>query len=436
MIRMVKLSLVAAITLSSTLYAEENRDRLPSVREAVQSVTKQAPKELGVVDSLKHMFTDGEVSGNIRTMYSGYSNDNDVNTYATALGGRLKYELAKYNGFNAGVAFTTSHDINFASGDRDKGKRNDELSSSKGSYTELTEAYINYEFKGLNLRAGRQLIDTPLADSDDIRMVPNTFEAYIASYETDGFSLMAGHLEKWQGADAGLDVDSPWVKTGKNGVNFGGVSYSNDFVEANAWYYNISNASASDIANGADENGNNAIYVDAIGSYAFSDDLELHAGVQYLKESELDHSNIEANIYGAMAEVVVSGLGINIAYNKSTKEIGKHSFSGYGGGTLFTNMDTMILDEITEDRDAQAVVAGLSYGIGDFNLLYAYGDFKGDADSSGAKAHIVEQDIGMEYTPNDDFTFGAIYVIDDNKEDATSADFNSKNFRVLVSYNF
>ena len=263
-----------------------------------------------------------------------------------------------------------------------------------------------------------------------------SLEAYIASYETDGFSLMAGHLEKWQGADAGLDVDNPWVKTGKNGVNFGGVTYSNDFVEANAWYYNISNASASDIANGADENGNNAIYVDAIVSYDFSDDLELHAGVQYLKESELDHSNVEANIYGAMAEVVVSGLGINIAYNKSTKEAGKHSFSGYGGGTLFTNMDTMILDEITEDRDAQAVVAGLSYGIGDFNLLYAYGDFKGDADSSGAKAHIVEQDIGIEYTPNDDFTFGAIYVIDDNKEDATSADFNSKNFRVLVSYNF
>ena len=412
MTKILKLSLATAIALGTALSADNE------------------------VVTLKGMFEDGKVSGNIRSIYSVYKNDNDTDTYATAIGGQLKYELAKYKGFNAGVAFTTSHDISFISGDKDNGERNDELSSSKGSYTELTEAYINYEFKGLNLRAGRQVIDTPLADSDDIRMVPNTFEAYIASYEIDGFSFMAGHLNQWQGADAGLDIDDPWVKTGKDGVNFGGITYGNDFIEANAWYYNISNASDSDIANGADENGNNAIYIDAIGSYVINDDLELHAGVQYLKESELDNSNVEANIYGAMAEVVVNGLGINIAYNKSTKETGKHSFSGYGGGTLFTNMDTMILDEITEDRDAQAIVVGLSYGIGDFNLLYAYGDFDGDADSSGAKAHIVEQDIGVEYTPNDNFTVAAIYVMDENKEDSRSTDFNNDNFRILVSYNF
>jgi hypothetical protein len=436
MTQIVKLSLVASITLAATVHAEESRDRLPSVREAVQSVTKQTPKDVGVVDSLKHMFQDGKVSGNIRSMYSGYNNDNDVDTYATALGGQLKYELAKYKGFNGAVAFTTSHDIDFASGDTNEGERNDELSSDKGSYTELTEAYINYEFNGLNLRAGRQIVDTPLADSDDIRMVPNTFEAYIASYETNGFSLMAGYLNQWQGADAGLDSNDPWVKTGKDGVIFGGLTYGNDFVEANAWYYNISNASTNDIANGADENGNKAIYVDIIGNYIVNDDLELHAGVQYLKESELDNSNVEANIYGAMAEVVVYGLGLNIAYNKSTKETGKHSFSGYGGGTLFTNMDTMIIDEITEDRDVQSVVAGLSYSIDDFNLLYAYGDFDGDANSLGEKAHITEQDIGVEYTPNDDLTLAAIYVINDNKEDGSSADFNSKNFRILASYNF
>lgn len=437
MTKVVKLSLATAITLASTLQATPPEDRNPSVREAIQSVTEQTPKKLDVVDGFKHMFTDGAVSGNIRSMYSGYTNDNDINTYATAIGGQLKYELAKYKGFNAAAAFTTTHDISFASGDRNKGKRNDELSSTKGSYTELSEVYVNYEFQGLNLRAGRQVIDTPLADSDDIRMVPNTFEAYTASYEINGFSLMAGHLNEWQGTDAGLDVDHPWVKMGKDGVNFGGVTFSNDLVEANLWYYDISNASATDIANGADENGNKALYVDAVGSYTINDDLEVHAGAQYLKESEQDNSGVEANIYGAMGEVVIGGLGLNIAYNKSSKKSGKHSFSGFGGGALFTNMDTMILDEITEDReDAHAVVAGFVYEVSDFNLLYAYGDFKGDADSTGAKEHITEQNIGVEYAPNDELTVGAIYVIDDNKEDATSTDFNGKNFRVLVSYNF
>jgi len=436
MIKKIKLTMVMVVTIVTASCATLPKDKDPSIRDANQSATKQATKELGVEDGFKHMFEDGAVSGNIRSMYSGYNNDNDINTYATAIGGQLQYELAKYKGFNASFAFTTTQDINFASGDRDEGKRNDELSSAKGIYTQLTQAYINYESQDLNIRVGRQLIDTPLADSDDIRMDPNTFEGYIASYEINGFSFMAGHLSKWQGYDAGLDINDPWVKMGKDGVNFGGISFSNDYVKTNVWYYNISNASTSDIANGADANGNNAIYVDAIGSYIFNDDLEIHTGLQYLKESELDNSNIQANIYGVMGKVVVNNFTFNVAYNKSAKESGKHSFSGFGGGTLFTNMDTMILDEITEDRDAQAVVTGLAYTISDFNLFYTYGDFKGDADDIGAKAHITEQDIGAEYTANDNFTVSVIYVIDNNKEDVASTYFNDKNLRVLVSYNF
>ncbi len=394
--KIAKLSLITAITLGTTVEAS----------------------------SLTDMVEGAKVSGNIRSLHSNYSNDNDTNTNATALGGQLKYELAKYNGFNGAVGFTTSHDIPFASGDRDKGKRNDELSSSKGSYTELSEAYINYETQGLNLRVGRQIIDTPLADSDDIRMIPNTFEAYIASYEKDNLSFMGGHLSRWQGVDAGLDEH--WVKTGKDGVNFAGIGYSNDTLETNAWYYNIT---------GSDE-GNNAIYLDATGNYALNDNLEIHAGVQYLKESEVDNSGIEADIYGVMGEVASSGFSLSLAYNKSSKQRGKTSFSGFGGGTLFTNMDTMIIDEITEDRDAEAVVVGVAYELNNFTLSYSYGDFKGDADTTGAKAHIVEQDIGVDYAPNDNLSVGAILTIDKNKEDATSTDFNDKNFRVLVSYNF
>ena len=424
MTKIVKLSLITATTLVSVANATPPEDRNPSVRQAIQSVTQQQAKKLEVVDDFRHIFEEAKVSGNIRAMYSRYSNDNDVNTYATALGGQIKYELAKYKGFNAGITFATTHDLGLASGNRDEGKRNDALSSTKGTYTELTEAYLNYAFEGLNLRVGRQLIDTPLADSDDIRMVLNTFEAYIASYKIDDFALMAGHLNQWQGTDAGLD--NAWVTIGDNGVNFAGLTYSNDYVESNAWYYNIT---------GADE-GNNAIYLDAVGSYTFNDDVEVHAGVQYLKESELDNSGVEANIYGAMAEVIMGGLGLNIAYNKSLKEKGKTSFSGFGGGTLFTNMDTMILNEITEDRDAQAIVTGLVYEFNDFSILYAYGDFKGDANSAGDKSHIVEQNIGAEYAPNEHLIIAAILTIDENKEDATSTDFNDKNFRVLVSYNF
>lgn len=431
----IKLSfLTTALTLSSVALAAEdtNRDRYHSISEAIQSVTQVTPKEVSVVDNFRHMFENGKTTGNIRSIYSSIDNKNALDTDATAVGLHLKYELAELNGFNAAAAFTTTHDVNFLSGDN--AKRNNGLSGTKGNYSEITESYLNYANGGLNLRIGRQVVDTPLADSDDIRMVPNTFEAYIANYEIDSLSFMAGHLQRWQGADA--DLDNSWVKNGEDGVSFVGATYAGEVLETSAWYYDISNASTNDIANGADANGNKSTYVDFTVHLNPSENIFIHTGAQYLSQSEMDNSGVEAKIYGLMAEIIIEDLGIYAAYNKSTKQMGKRSFSGYGGGTLFTNMDTMILDEITEDRDAKSFVASLSYSIADVNFLYAYGDFKGEANTSGTTAHITEQNFGVEYTPNEDLTLAAILVKDKNKDDATSTDFNNDNFRILASYNF
>jgi hypothetical protein len=425
--KIINLSLLVSLSCV-TLYAQDDtnqRDRIPSVKKAIGRVADTKDKEIDIVDGFVHMFKDGKVTGQVRTMYSRVYNDGTDDIYATAIGGFLKYELAQYKGFNAGVSFHTTHDLEFASGDNNK--RNENLSSSKGNYTQLTNAYINYKYEDLNIRIGRQTLDTPLADSDDIRMVENTFMAYTAAYATNGFSLMLGHLVSWQGSDAGLDEG--WIKTSKDGVNFIGAGYENDFIQTSLWYYNINGQRA-------DEMANNTLYADLIGKYDINKNISLHAGVQYLTQDELDNSGVESDIYGAMAELVVYGLGLNIAYNKSLKKDNKQSFSGFGGGTLFTNMDSMILDTITADRDADVVVSGISYEIGDFNFLYAYGNFKGDVNSLGDKEHIVEQDIGLNYSHNENFNISALYNRNNDKLNSGSNDGNWDNFRVLMSYNF
>ena len=417
-----KIGFIVLLLLNS-LYAEsvdEKRDRAHSVRKVVDSIGKLETKDISIVDSFKHMFIDGKLSGQIKSIYGTYNQKERgvEDSYATALGGILKYELAEFNGFNAGAAVYTSHDINFATGAGTK--HNNELSSSSGEYTQMAEVYINYNYKDLNIRVGRQSLETPLADSDDIRMIQNSFNAYILTYNYAGIDFMIGHLKSWQGYDA--DLDTPWSTTGKDGTNLIGASYS-DGLEFNLWYYNITQNM-------------NALYLDTGFEYAFSKEYQFHTMVQYLHESELNSSGFAADIYGALLEIVAYDIGFNIAFNKSNKQKGKQTFSGNGGGTMFTSMDTSIIDDLANDRDVLAIVAGIVYSINDFNLLYAYGDFNGDENSAGQKEHKVEHDFSIEYNVNDEFLVSAVYATVEDKQHKLKTQYDWNRVQVMVNYNF
>lgn len=439
MIDTIKLSLIAtALTLNTTVMADTTstnkdltyqEDRETSFRKSIDAFGKIEPKSVTGVGKFKQIFINATLSGQVRSMYAGYDQKKvgEINTHATALGGMLKYELANFNGFNAGFALSGSQDLDFATGDKTYSKQNPELSSPKGSYATLSEAYINYANDGLNIRLGRQMIDTPLADTDDIRMVPNTFEAYMLTYDYNNLIFTLGNVQKWQGADAGLGYDdttklsSKWIDT--EGTTMIGLSYDDEY-KFNAWHYDIQKT----------QNATQASYFDI--GYHHQGDISLHVSLQYLKESEKKNSNVAADIYGALAELVIYDLNINAAYNKSKKHTGKRSFSGIGGGSLYTSMDTMILDEITEDREASALVFGLEYNYDTLKVIYAYGDFDAKADSTGVKAHIIEQDLGLEYSINDAFSLAAIYVKSQDKQSAAKTTNDWDRAQFMATYNF
>ncbi|MFT5660572.1 MAG: hypothetical protein ACI9TV_001214, partial [Sulfurimonas sp.] len=250
-------------------------DRETSFRKSIDTFGKIDQKVVPGVKKFTQMFINGEFTGQFRSMYAGYTQEKvgEVDTYATALGGMIKYELANFNGFHAGVAITGSQDIEFATGNTYESKQNDEFSSPKGSYIALSEAYINYAMNGFNIRLGRQMIDTPLADTDDIRMIPNTFEAYMITYGLDGFTFTLGNVQKWQGADAGLGYISQakentnWIDTQTTMV---GISHDEVF-KLNTWYYNIQKQ----------ENASRASYFE-LGYHKFREDISIHASIQYL----------------------------------------------------------------------------------------------------------------------------------------------------------
>jgi len=411
--KIVKLSLVTALALSANVFAEDIK----------------TPKE---AENLTQMFSDGKVSGQIRLGYATNKVETTGNkdTSATAAGGQLKYETGSLMGISLGATMYTSHSINALSGDPEDGKYNDEMASSQRDYTELAEAYLNFSYEGFNFRGGRQLIDTPLADSDDIRMTPHTFEAYIASYTFQdlGLSLIAGNILNWQGVDTGYNnvVNNVWDETGSDGTRLGAITYANDFLEASVWYYNVTKAT-------------NAIYADVLGTITINDDVQIAIGAQYLTESEKDGSNIDGSIIGAMIEAGLYNVTLTGAYNQVSVKDGKEIFEGFGGGSSYTNLDTVTAGTLHDGAhgDGQSFIVGASYKIADFNIFGAYGDYKADAIVGGNKAHVTEMNFGLEYEYNDGEADAAIiYVIGDDKESSTKTGFDNDRMQLVLNYNF
>ncbi len=156
-------------------------------------------------DSVEGMFSEGKVSGQIReysisrTMdYSNPAKD-DFTKSANAIGGHLKFESADFNGLSFGTAFYTTNGFANDSKKTDYTKVDPTLlGPDNDSYSILGEAYLQYKAGNTIFKAGRQKLATPLAGTDDARMLPNLFEAYLLmNKDIPNTTLIAGHVRKF-----------------------------------------------------------------------------------------------------------------------------------------------------------------------------------------------------------------------------------------------
>ncbi len=385
-------------------------------------------------ESINKAFQNGEVSGQVRLGYINFNPDasGEKTQSATAAGGQLKYETAKFYGFDAGVAFYTSHDIPDLSGDRGEGKRNEELASSEGHYSVLAESYLDYSYDAFTVRVGRQLIDTPYADSDDIRMTPNTFEGAVASYGLNDFTFIGAYLTRWQGPDSESEYEFVDL-VGGDGVAMLAATYASDMIEAGAWYYGADKAA-------------DVIYADAIATMTLEAGATLSVGLQFADQSEKSRSGYDATLYGAMAEVGHMGLTLGVAYDTLDVADNKSYFGGFGGGVAFVNMDETTIGtmEINHDVEAWELIIAYDFsamGVEGLSVEYDYGMFDGDHQHLGVgeKDHeVTEQDIIISYAPSESWDADLIYCHfkDENQNLAGGDDYSFNRLLVRANYNF
>ena len=170
---------------------------------------------------------NAKTSGQFRLGYISVNPDvaGSKTTSGTGFGGQIKLETEQWKGMQFAISSYFSEKLEALSGDNTTNTLNsDFLNSNSKSYAYLGEAYANYAFNNGSMRFGRQQLDNPFINTDDIRMHPNTFTAiWLNMALSENLTLDAGRVTQMAGFDAG----SPdrFIRISNEGVSALGLTY-------------------------------------------------------------------------------------------------------------------------------------------------------------------------------------------------------------------
>jgi len=303
------------------------------------------------------------------------------------------------------------------------------------SFIYIGEAYANYSVSDLTLRIGRQRIETPFVNGDDVRMLPNTFEAVVGKYSAiENTTITAGYLYRWAGFDSPQGHHEHINQFNQFGVNhdsngvimLGAVNESIENLVIQGWLYRTDKVT--DIA-----------YVDANYKFNFDEEKSVDFLAQYAILDE--NTNSLGNATGM--DGTVNGFGINlnlaqyhagIAYNHAFNREGKVVVDGLGGGPYYTSMEEMTIDGI-EDVEAYKLYADVdmeSAGLHELNLAVAYGVFK----STPMDAKITEMDIVAVYQISETLSTDVSYAKIEDRNNNFDGGNNAGYSRFLARLNY
>lgn len=356
-------------------------------------------------ETLGHALSNTQSDGMVRLGYQSHKAEDNTET-EFALGLKLHFETAPYHGLQAGATLFTSQ------GNGEEGFEGIPFfDKNNEDYAILGEAYLKGTLSDTKLVVGRQSFDTPFADSDDIGMVPNTFEALtLLDTSLKDTTIFLSHVQKWSGVDSETPGTFSDVNANKGmqilGITYEGVSK----MILSGWFYHLKDeVKISYFEANYEEETDSFIYGAAL-QYAFQ-----------------DYDNAEsAAIYGAAASFGLkkAGLTTTIAYNKVK---GSAADNFFGGGPFFTNAEHNTLRE--EGPDGETLLYTISW---DASAVGAEGlHFTANIDAhTGDQTRAREYDIGMGYAYSDSVNFSAIF------SDVQNGDLSFQNLRMFVNYFF
>jgi hypothetical protein len=428
-------------------------------------------------DDLAGMFKEGKASGQVRAFYIDRDYSGTVSTHrdATAIGGYLKYETGAWNGLNLGAAFYTSNGLFLGDKTLSNGADNPEvdptlLGKSNDSVTYMGEAYVQYKNGNTTFKGGRQKLDTPMAGSDDARMLPNLFEAYVLSNtDVKDTTLIAAYVTKFAQGSFGrvynggvLSVTSGYslvdskthvgefvdMGTYAIGENTGGVSVAAAIysgipgLKLQLWDYY-----AQDILN--------AVYAEANYGWSYASGVAPYVAAQWINERDVGSNSVaavqkvESDFIAAKMGVKVANFDLSAAVSHNSKDSdadnGTHggTISPWGGMPAYTQ-GMVTRHQFMAGTDAWKVAAaydwkdyGVNLNTGVYYVEYDMDPLNGYSNAA-ASDESSESGFDIIYNPqavkNLQLRLRANYARD--FQETTAGDVSWDEYRVIANYNF
>jgi hypothetical protein len=372
-------------------------------------VVKELPKE---ADSFNRMFDYADAFGKFRLAYIDSAHKispvpNKTEKHATSFGGEFGFNTAEFHGFQASAVAYVSQGVYFINPAKDD-LNEDFFAKDLNSFAYIAEASVNYSNDIFQTKIGRVRVDTPFANSDDIRMAPNTFEGGWANIDyNDKTNTQLLYFNRWAGYDsqdesAGAFQNEFKDLVGSGSFGMAGASLTYEYAknsEVSIWYNYIDKMSA-------------IAYAEVIGIYYIDgDDVHLDYGFQATDIKELENSNVDGNVFGAMSILNYNGAFIGGAYNIALADNGKYVTNGFGGGPYYTSLDEATISSISEagsaitsgsNNNAESFRVGVGYefervSINGLVLELVYGELYSDNGRITEKDAILTYDITQKW---------------------------------------
>ena len=258
--------------------------------------------------SILHAFKAGSFHGHFRYFFMSTQNQQGLTDYyANAAGGGIRYETAKFHGFQMAVSGFYIFNIgssDFTKPDSATGQYNRYETAlfdvtdpaNKKDLDRLEEFYLKYNYKNSSIVFGRQLINTPFINLQDGRMRPTGVE---------GIWAEVNEIKKTKIEGGWLFAISPratvkWYDVGKSiGVYTGGVNvdgtkslYSNNIESKGVVVLGITTNINKNIKlqgwNMFTQNVFNTALLQADINFPMKDDAALFAAAQFVRQDAVN----------------------------------------------------------------------------------------------------------------------------------------------------